>query len=103
MRGAGELKNTTQTLLQNPRQKLFNFHRRAAEKIKRENDVHLRQLANKSTYVLSFFNNLSTFPKTNHRGNVFFRVDGGFFPILFLSILLVALVKRLSVRGTKKT
>jgi hypothetical protein len=27
----------------------------AAEKIKRENDVHLRQLAKKSTYVLFFF------------------------------------------------
>jgi hypothetical protein len=26
----------------------------AAEKIKRENDVHLRQLAKKSTYVPSF-------------------------------------------------
>ncbi len=29
--------------------------RGAAEKIKRENDVHLRQLAKKSTYVLFFF------------------------------------------------
>jgi hypothetical protein len=27
----------------------------AAEKIKRENDVHLRQLAKKSTYVPTFF------------------------------------------------
>jgi hypothetical protein len=27
----------------------------AAEEIKRENDVHLRQLAKKSTYVLLFF------------------------------------------------
>jgi hypothetical protein len=27
----------------------------ATEKIKRENDVHLRQLAKKSTYVPSFF------------------------------------------------
>jgi hypothetical protein len=27
----------------------------ATEKIKRENDVHLRQLAKKSTYVLFFF------------------------------------------------
>jgi hypothetical protein len=48
---------------------------------------------------------LSTFPK-NHRGNIFeeefvFRVD--FFPHFFFNFdFFVALVKRLSVRGTQK-
>jgi hypothetical protein len=43
--------------------------------------------------------------KKNHRGNIFsggiFFLDD-FFKLLFLSIFVVALVKRLSVRGTQK-
>jgi hypothetical protein len=97
----------------------------AAEKIKRENDVHLRQLAKKSTYVPSLFffiffsaflgvsrqgefentrNFLSTFQKKKpgkyfFRGKIFFLGDfSTFFPFDFF----VALVKRLSVRGTQK-
>jgi hypothetical protein len=38
-----------------PFKHLVSKHRGAAEKRKRENDVHLRQLAKKSTYVPSFF------------------------------------------------
>jgi hypothetical protein len=69
----------------------------AAEKIKRQNDVHLRQLAKKNTYVPSFFfffkvrfwaflgkgssktreKKLSTFQKQS-RGNIF--SGGNFFP-----------------------
>jgi hypothetical protein len=42
----------------------------AAEKIKRENDVHLRQLAKKSTYVPSFyfFNFFSAFLGVSRQG-----------------------------------
>jgi hypothetical protein len=73
----------------------------AAERIKRETDVHLRQLAKKSTYVPTFFlvrfwaflgkgssktreKQLVRFKK-NHRG-FFFRVD--FFTFFFRLILL---------------
>jgi hypothetical protein len=88
----------------------------AAEKIKRENDVHLRQLAEKlRTYLLSFFlvrfwaflgkgssktreHKLNPFQK-NQRGNIF---SGGFFLTSFSFDFFVALVKRLSVRGTQK-
>jgi hypothetical protein len=64
----------------------------ATEKMKRENDVHLRQLAKKSTYVLFFFSaflgvsrqgefentrkKIEYVSKTNHRGNIFW---GDFF------------------------
>jgi hypothetical protein len=99
----------------------------AAEKIKRENDIHLRQLEKKiRTCLLFFYNNNNIFlvrfwaflgkgtSKTrklflvhfqkNHRGE---KIEGGNifsgWKILFLSTSFVALVKRLSVRGTKKT
>jgi hypothetical protein len=94
------------------------FLQGAAEKPPRETDVHLRQLAKKSTYVPSFLfflvrfwaflgkgssktqeKFLSTFQKKSP-GKYFF--GGGFFQLLFLSIFVVALVKRLSVRGTQK-
>jgi hypothetical protein len=70
------------------------FRQGATEKIKRENDVHLRQLAKKSTYVLlSFFfsaflgvsrqgdfentrKKIEYVSKKNHRGNIFL---GGIF------------------------
>jgi hypothetical protein len=42
--------------------------RGAAEKIKRENDVHLRQLAKKSTYVPSFFLFFSAFLCVSRQG-----------------------------------
>jgi hypothetical protein len=84
----------------------------AAEKIKRENDVHLRQLAKKSTYVPSFFSSfffsaflgvsrqgefeytrkkLSTFQKKTP-GKYFFRGKNffwGIFQLFFLSIFLL--------------
>jgi hypothetical protein len=66
------------------------FCQGAAEKIKRENDVHLRQHAQQSTYVRTFFFFLSAFlgvsrqgefentrkkneyvSKKKHRGNIF--------------------------------
>jgi hypothetical protein len=99
---------------------------RGGRKIKRENDVHLRQLAKKSTYVPSFFlsfflvrfwaflgkgssktreNKMSTFQKKNHRGNIFSGGNfflGDFFLTPFPFDFFVALVKRLSVRGTQK-
>jgi hypothetical protein len=89
----------------------------AAEKIKRENDVHLRQLAKKSTYVPSFYflfffsaflgvSRQGEFKNTrkkneyvskkNHRGNIFSGADffrvfflGEVFQPLFLSIFLL--------------
>jgi hypothetical protein len=101
----------------------------AAEKIKRENDVRLRQLANKSTYCTFFYfyfillvrfwalgvsrqgefentrNKLSTFQK-NSPGKYFFGFRGVFSGVFFLTffsfVFFVALVKRLSVRGTQK-
>jgi hypothetical protein len=80
-------------------------------KIKRENDVHLRQLAQKNVRTFFFFvipfcaflgvsrqgelgNKLSTFPKQFFRGDFFAS---------FLSVFVVALVKRLSMRGGSKT
>jgi hypothetical protein len=98
----------------------------AAEKKPRENDVKLRQLAKKSTYVPSLFflfffsaflgvsrqgvfkNTRKEFEyvsKKNHRGNIFFG-GGSFFWVNFSTPFpfdfFVALVKRLSVRGTQK-
>jgi hypothetical protein len=77
----------------------------AAEKIKRENDVHLRQLAKKNTYLfffLSAFLGVSRqgeFENTRKKieyiskkntGEIFFRrgnfFPGGFVLLLFLSI-----------------
>jgi hypothetical protein len=95
----------------------------ATEKIKRENDVHLRQLAKQSTYVRNFF--VSAFLGVSRQGEfentrkqieyvskkctreIFFRGGGDFFSgggfLTFFSFdFFVALVKRLSVRETQK-
>jgi hypothetical protein len=90
--------------------------------MKRENDVHLRQLTKNSTYALSSFflsaflgvsrqgefentrKNLSTFPKNSlgkyfFGGAFFFRGD---FSPFFSFGFFVAMAKRLSVRETQK-
>jgi hypothetical protein len=96
-------------------------HQGAIEKIKRENDVHLRQLAKKSTYVLFFFffsaflgvirqgefentrNKIECVSEKSTRKIFFWGVlfPGGFFDFFSFDFF-VALVKRLSVRETQK-
>jgi hypothetical protein len=102
----------------------FSKFQGAAEKIKRENDVHLRQLAKKSAYVIFYFlvrfwaflgkgssktrekqlGLIECVSKKIHRGNIF--RGGFFFPGGFLTFFsfdfFVALLKHLSVRGTQK-
>jgi hypothetical protein len=93
----------------------------ATEKIKRENDVHLRQLAQKSTYVPSFFffflksaflgvSRQGEFENTRNKIEyVKYFFGGGIFSgfrVIFFNFFsfqfFVALVKRLSVRGTQR-
>jgi hypothetical protein len=92
---------------------------RGGRTIKPETDVHLRQLAKTSTYVhlLLFLvrfwaflgkvssktreNKLSAFPKV-HRGEFGGGGGGGWQVDFFSRLFVVALVKRLSGRGTQK-
>jgi hypothetical protein len=99
-----------------------NEYEGRAKKRRRENDVHLRQLAKKSTHVLFFLVrfwaflgkgslktrekdlSLSTCQKKSP-GKYFFKggfFSGWIFPTSFSFDFFVALVKRLSVRGTQK-